>query len=383
MISNSFHMAYPYLHFYTAFLKSVKQEYGIGIHFKEDTTGKLFPEVREEQCEIYFNPHLFLLVILYNLSLQYKEVDTNAVSLYTLYNMYMAADDYAHARRILEELEREMARIERVVRGTGGEAVGNATNLQMLFILLHETYHILFSRLPGMKEQALAGAYQRVEDLKTMLPSAENKLQMLEEMYRLIPAGIPMGEREKIKREMAKKLSDRMGEICDYDLYLDKENGMLEELACDLQAWNLLVHQLEGSGCLEKDILQANAWIFMALNIMDYDKFLNTFYKGDCGAKEAVNPRTAILRHSFLRSYILTYYDKHLSHTFSDFRRMVEAMEDNARSGLIAGLTSYAGDVKALKESSFRIPDFAVRDELEAKAETISDRILKVAAYSK
>lgn len=376
-------MTYPYLHFYTAFLKSVKQEYGIGIRFKEDATGKLFPEVREEQCEIYFNPHLFLLAILYNLSLQYKEVDTKAVSLYTLYNMHMAADDYAHARKILEELENEVAGIERGTQGTDGEAVGNAANLQMLFILLHETYHILFSRLPGMKEQALAGAYQRVEDLKAMLPSAENKQQMLEEMYRLIPAWIPTGEHEKIKREMAENFSARMGEICDYDLYLDKENGMLEELACDLQAWNLLVHQLEGSGCPGKDILQANAWIFMALNIMDYDKFLNTFYKGDCGAKEVVNPRTAILRHSFLRSYILTYYDKHRSHTFADFRRTVEAMEDNARSGLIAGLTGYAGDIKALKEASFRIPDFAVRDELEAKAETISDRILKVAACSK
>lgn len=376
-------MAYPYLHFYTAFLKSVKQEYGIGIRFKEDTTGKLFPEVREEQCEIYFNPHLFLLAILYNLSLQYKEVDTKAVSLYTLYNMYMAADDYAHARRILEELEGEVAGMERVARRTDGEAVGNAANLQMLFILLHETYHILFSRLPGMKEQALAGAYQRVEDLKAMLPSVENKRQMLEEMYRLIPAGIPAKEREKIKREMAEKFSARMDEICDYDLYLDKGNGMLEELACDLQAWNLLIHQLEGSGCPGKDILHANAWIFMALNIMDYDKFLNTFYKGDCGAKEVVNPRTAILRHSFLRSYILTYYGKHRPHTFADFRRAVEAMEDNARSGLIAGLTGYAGDIKALKESSFRIPDFAIRDELEEKAETISDRILKVAACSK
>lgn len=376
-------MIFSYLHFYTAFLKSVKQEYGVGIRFKEDATGKLFPEVREEQCEIYFNPHLFLLAILYNLSLQYKEVDTKAVSLYTLYNIYMAADDYAHARRILEDLEKEVARIERVTQGTGGEAVGNAANLQMLFILLHETYHILFSRLPDMKEHSLAGAYQRVEELKAMLPSAENKRQMLEEMYRLIPTGIPAEEREQIKREMAEKYSVRMDEICDYDLYLDKENGMLEELACDLQAWNLLVHQLEGSGCPGKDILQANAWTFMALNIMDYDKFLNTFYKGDCGAKEAVNPRTAILRHSFLRSYILTYYDKHPSHTFSDFRRMVEAMEDNARSGLIAGLTSYAGDIKTLKEAGFRIPDFAVRDELEEKAGKVCDRVLKVAACGK
>ena len=87
-------MAFTYLHFYTEFLKVVEKEYGIEIQLKEDAQGKLFPDVREEDREIYFNPALLVPVILYNISLQDKNVTTEAVSLYTLYNMYMSLDEY-------------------------------------------------------------------------------------------------------------------------------------------------------------------------------------------------------------------------------------------------------------------------------------------------
>lgn len=373
-------MAFTYLHFYMEFLKSVKKEYGIEIHFKEDTKGALFPNVEEEDCEICFNPKLLVLVFLYNIYLHDKGVTTESVSLYTLYNMYMSVDEYDQAQVQLDRLENELTLIGNTVRGKNVlESVGEAANLQMLFILLHETYHILLSCLPGIKEQFLEGARQRVEDLKAMLPSSKNERQMLEEMYRLIPAEIPSEEREKMKKEMASKLSVKLREMCDYDLYLNKENGMLEELACDLQAWNLLIHQLEASGCPSEHILQANAWIFMSLNIMDYDKFLGTLYKDDCAKKDIVNPRTAVLRHSFLRSYIFTYYSKNRHHTFSDFKQIAEGMEDNGRAGLIANMFHHTEDIAALKKAPFRIPNFAIINELEAREHEIRDKVLRLA----
>lgn len=372
-------MAFTYLHFYTELLKSVKKEYGIEIHLREDTKGGLFPNVKEEDCEICFNPKLLVLALLYDIYLQDKEVTSESVSLYTLYNMYMSVDEYDQAKVQLDKLENELALIGNTVRGKGIlESVGEAANLQMLFILLHETFHILLSRLPRIKEQFLEGARQRMEDLKAMLPSSKNERQMQEEMHHLIPAEVPMEEREKIKKRMASNLSTKWREICDYDLYLNKENGMLEELACDLQAWNLLVHQLEASGCPSENILQANAWIFMSLNIMDYDKFLSTLYKDDCVKKEVVNPRTAVLRHSFLRSYILTYYDKNCHHTFSEFKQIAESMEDNGRAGIIANMFHHTEDIAALKKAPFRIPDFAVRNELEAREYEIRDKVIKL-----
>lgn len=372
-------MAFTYLHFYTEFLKVVEKEYGIEIQLKEDAQGKLFPDVREEDREIYFNPALLVPVILYNISLQDKNVTTEAVSLYTLYNMYMSLDEYGQAGNLLDRLENELIRIKRTVKEKDKrESVVEATNMQMLFILLHETYHILLNRMPDMKAQFLDGARQRVEELKTMMPSSKNEQQILEEMYRLIPADIPSEEKEKIKKDMANKLSAKLHDMCDYDLYLNAQNGMLEELACDLQAWNLLVHQLETSGCPPDYLLQANAWIFMSLNIMDYDKFLNALYRGDCAKKDVVNPRTAILRHSFLRSYIFTYYSKNRHHTFAEFKQIAEEMEDNGRFDLIAGLLRHPEDIISLKEVPFRIPDFEVRDGLEAREREVRDTILQI-----
>ncbi|MDB9027329.1 hypothetical protein PN638_17015 [Parabacteroides distasonis] len=79
----------------------VMSEYGIDVRLKEMPMGKIFPEIREEEQEVYFNPQLLSLVILYNLSLKYREVSNEPVSLYTLYNIYMAIDDYDHAQEII------------------------------------------------------------------------------------------------------------------------------------------------------------------------------------------------------------------------------------------------------------------------------------------
>ncbi|MDB9162273.1 hypothetical protein [Parabacteroides distasonis] len=143
-----------------------------------------------------------------------------------------------------------------------------------------------------------------------MLPIGSEE-QVIQEMRSLIPQSLPTEVRERLEKELASKKLKEIHEIYDYDRYLsDGENGLLEEFACDLQAWNLIIQQLKGSGCPEENILNANIWVFMSLNIMDYDKFLNTLYKDSCTRKEEVNPCTAVLRHSFLRGYIYTCYDK-------------------------------------------------------------------------
>lgn len=120
----------------------------------------------------------------------------------------------------------------------------------------------------------------------------------------------------------------------------------------------------------------------MSLNIMDYDKFLNTLYNDSCARKEVVNPRTAVLRHSFLRSYIATYYDKCSQYDFADFRRISEEMEDNGRSSLIANLFNHTDDIKALKESHFRYPDLEMIKNMNEEIAKIDERILNLVNQS-
>ncbi|WP_162613620.1 hypothetical protein [Parabacteroides distasonis] len=42
--------------------------------------------------------------------------------------------------------------VEKSTRDCGRQEVEDAANMQMTFILLHETYHILLSQLPGLKK---------------------------------------------------------------------------------------------------------------------------------------------------------------------------------------------------------------------------------------
>ncbi len=79
-----------------------------------------------------------------------------------------------------------------------------------------------------------------------MLPIGSEE-QVIQEMRSLIPQSLPTEVRERLEKELASKKLREIREIYGYDRYLsDGENGMLEELACDLQAWNLIIQQLMG-----------------------------------------------------------------------------------------------------------------------------------------
>lgn len=237
-------MALTYLPFYKEFLRMVKNEYDIDIRLKETPMGKIFPEVRVEEQKVYFNPQLLSLVILYNLSLRYREVSYEPVVLYTLYNIYMFKDEYTHARKILHDLDTTLRKVEETAKDRDKQQVEDATNLQISFILLHETYHILLNQFPKEKEQFLRDASQRVKELRDMLPIGSEE-KVLKEMKSLIPRSLPTEERVRLEKELVDKMLKGISEIYDYDKYLnDGENGMLEELSCDLQAWNLIVQQL-------------------------------------------------------------------------------------------------------------------------------------------
>lgn len=360
--------------FYNSILEMVKSQYGITITLRRVRTGRVLPEVDVIGNVIRFNPKQEAFLTLYNHLLMHDGVDSEPVSLFALYNAHFDNDDYVSARRCLESLSQETGRLKSLLPGGNSADVMEAVNLQSLFILLHEAYHIIFHHLPDERAQFIAAARQRIEDLQIPMDSiGDRTISALENM---MDDGDARTIYNKVKDELNEFLRNNADSIFDAGSYLrPDDDSMLEEFACDLCAWHLMMQQMTPYST-EQELAAANAVIFMALNIMDYDKFLKTLYAGSCEAKQIVNPRSAVLRHSFLRSYIYGRCQKAEKNHFSDFLHQCEIYEDRCRNRLIANLFAHSEDIAALHTAHDRRPDREAIKQLEDRFAEIEQQIL-------
>jgi len=359
-------------------IETVKRGHGIEIKLKEVNNGHLFPEVDVDRAIIKYNPKLATLLCLYDYTLQADNAPRELISHFSMYNAYLDHDDYQKAEEHLNRLTEKMNTLD-----MGKDRWDYPIDLQQIFILLHETYHILFHKDPKMKENVMSIVRKRVQELKldneklnTPEFTAKSNREVLKQMKTLIPSEWPEELKAELAMGMDKQMPDNISKILDFSVF-DTEIGhhMMEEYACDLYAWSFLSEQFKMQKMPAETVLAGFVWIFMTLNIMDYDKFLKTLYKDQCHEKMIMNPQSAVLRHMFLRSYIDIFYREAEHDMFKEFRQMTEGFEDRARTALIEDIHMFPDDLMALKNESFKMLDNAEIIRLNALYKDLEDRL--------
>lgn len=89
-------------------LYRVQQQYGMDLKLSKSRPGSVLPKIELQRGEVSFNPKLQSFLTLYNLMMQLENIDSECVTLFRLYNLYLDNDAYSLAEDTLAKLEHEL-----------------------------------------------------------------------------------------------------------------------------------------------------------------------------------------------------------------------------------------------------------------------------------
>jgi len=361
---------------FTDALHRIEAQYDLKVTLSEARAGKVFPEVDRLGRRIFFNPKIKAFVTLYNLMLLYPRSGSEAISLFTLYNLYMDTDSYEQASSALHALEREVARLHRMLWWKSKRPVIHSVDMQVLFILLHEAAHVVFYDKPELRQEYVGRARQRVEGMR--IDTAGLPERMEEYMNSFIPDGLPEAIRREMAKEQREKMKQYVNRIFDFDVYLNPDDdSMLEEFSCDEMAWSRTIVQYMETTLSGERILETNIDILMALYILDYDRCIQAIYTNMCEERLAELPRMAGVRHASLRECIYRFYKDVFPYDHSHtFLRQSEARDEGGKRLLIPSMFNHIADMAALQDKTPRKYTPVRIQELETHFQKIEGRIL-------
>lgn len=361
-------------------LVRIKEQYGINFTLVKSRPGDVFPEINVGACQIKFNPKIVSFLTLYNLLLQLPSIDSEAVTLFRLYNLYLNNDEYQHATLILEQLEKEVEYIFQKTKRKSIAPVTQSTEQQILFILLHETAHAIFHYCPKVRTEYIEIAQRSIKNIQGLYSSTLPE-RMKEYMNSFLPEGLPEEIREEAAKEQFEKFKQYGNLIFDFSVYLQPDNdGMLEEFACDRFAWQrALVHYMEMVGILGEATLRSNIDILLTLHILDYDKALRNIFTGDSDDKQIELIRNAGARHASLRDAIWHFYKEIYPADHShEFLQLSEKRDERAKRLLMCSTVNHIIDINTLHNIQFRLPEEDMVDKLEKRFAEIEKEIFRL-----
>lgn len=354
----------------------IETQYGITVMLRNARAGKVFPEVDVLNRQIFFNPRIKAFITLYNPILLYSKSGSEAISLFTLYNLYLDVGFYTQAAAALNLLEREVNRLHRSLCWKSRRPLIQSVNMQVLFILLHEAAHIIFHFNSDMRADYVNRARQRVENMRIETTGLPKRVKGY--MESLIPRELP----EEIRRVAVKGQYEKMEKYADrifnFNCYLNPDDdSMLEEFSCDEMAWNRNIVQLMETTLSDEIVLEGNIDILMALYILDYDRCLKFVYTDSCEEKMPEFPRVAGIRHASLRECISHFYKETFPSDYSlAFLRQSEELDERSKHLLMSSMFDHITDISVLKDETWRVPDLKRIKELEMHFAEIEQRIL-------
>lgn len=298
-------------------IKSLKEQYGLDVRLNEMYGADFFP-LNEEPAEgtkfytIQFNRKVEELFELYNLALLDEQDTSKAIPHYVLFHAFLDIFDFEGAKRHLTFFKENLL----VYNHKYTEENEIRTTTQILFTLLHEGYHILFHHDPKLKAQTLDSEKERMKDLRELLSNQLSSLFYDELMSHpktqtrlksLIPSAIP----EEIGKDMVMNMSIAMtaNSLIPNDfipLISGEDEIFLEELSCDRMAWLYILEVLKGAQSAEEDIMQIHLWLYVALNAMQYDWFLQTQYR-KIKHNRVYHPKAVVIRQKSYKTLIRHY----------------------------------------------------------------------------
>ncbi len=354
----------------------------------------MFPESKTVTTDgqvsyaIRFNPKVQTVLSLYNLAMGEGMDVGETVCHYALFHAFLELDDYEGASRHLDAFRQETGRLR--INGRTQEQKEEARGqvlVQLYFIMLHESFHIIFRHSP---ESGMSAAETTRDLLRDMKAELEDQLSLITEdellshpktrqhLDALIPSGLPREERE----EMAAKMREEMKSHPYSTDYIDRltdgsDSVLLEELACDRQAWLNFVDMAVSDGCAAKDLLQFHLWFFIVFCAMDFNHVLQSQYRPAVHARYKYDGRRVVIRHkafkTLLRQYNPDVY-RLIDHQYLELHKGLEAIFRTAT----LGINRYQEDLARLcilhqeRTANPVLPDIRTLHRLEAEMEEVA-----------
>ncbi len=333
-------------------LDRVEQQYDIRVSRVNSRPGSVLPQVDVRSSEIRFNPKLESFLTLYNLVIQLEDADTECVSLFRLYNLYLDNDAYALAEEALNRLDKELASFVQMVRRGHVRPVRRSVEVQMLFFLLHEAAHAVFYHCPSVRQKFMEDARNSVKDFLD-LPVDDLPDRQKEYLRTFVPNGLPKELQEYMLEELCATLRQHQKDIYDFSRYLQPEyEWMLEEFACDHFAWQrALVQYMEKVGFGGDAVLRSNIDLQLTLHIYAYDQGLQSIFTNSSEEEKIAEIREGGIRRAALRDCIYRFYKQiYPCDDASTFLHEAEERDERAKRLLVCSTVRHIQDMATLQD---------------------------------
>ena len=290
-------------------LDRVRKQYGVDLKLSKSCPGSVLPKIELQSGEIRFNPKLQSFLTLYNLMMQLEDTDSECVTLFRLYNLYLDNDAYSLAENSLHQLEHELDSFVRQFRRVDIRSVKQSVEIQLLFFLLHEAGHAVVYHKSEVRQQLLEDAKKNVKffsDIQTdNIPES-----MKDYLKTFVPDGLPKELQQEMLNGVYITLKRHLNDIYDFSRYLQPENEwMLEECGCDHFAWQrALVQYMEKVGMSGDAVLRCNIDLQLTLHIYNYDKAMESVFVQRSEEAKIDELREEGIRRAALRVCIYNFY---------------------------------------------------------------------------
>lgn len=359
-------------------LDRVRRQYGVGLKLSKSRPGSVLPKIELQSGEIRFNPKLQSFLTLYNLMIQLEDIDSECVTLFRLYNLYLDNDAYSLAESILRQLEHELDSFVRQLRSVDIRSVKQSVEIQMLFFLLHEIGHAVVYHKSEVRQQLLEDAKKSVKffsDIQTdHIPE-----KMKDYLHTFVPNGLPKELQQEMFDGIYTTYIKHWKEIYDFSRYLQPENEwMLEECACDHFAWlRAWVQYMEKVGMSGEAVMRCNIDLQLTLHIYNYDKAMESIFvqKSEDGKIDEL--REEGIRRAALRDCIHNFYKQiyPVDHA-SQFLSLAEKRDERAKRLLICSTVQHITDMNTLQDVPSELFSVSRVEALEERFAEIEKRVL-------
>ncbi len=374
-----------YSHIFQQIADSLHHYYGLHVNMETANGSNLFPLVKTATSNgvttytIRFNPKVITILSLYNRAMSDGEDIGETVNLYMLFHAFLELNGYADARRQLNAFCKELDRLNLTYRTPEAQEDANAQILlQVFYLLLHEAFHTIFKHSPESKAMAIDTTRELLLDMKNELTDQLSLISNEEllahpktqkHLSALIPPSLSQHERKEMEIQLRKELESHPYSAEYIDSLLNGEDEvLLEEMACDRQAWlNFLSTFQEDEDLTPEDVLQLHHWLFVAFCAMNFNSNLQSQYRPSCYGKYEYNGSRVVFRHNAFKTLLRQYNPDAYRLVTTQYLDLNQGLEAIFRTSIL-GIFKYQNDF-ALLHQMYQAQSNRIEYDLEVQLE--------------
>ena len=331
----------PVRELYGICVSVLNQRYGIDVGLDVVEGSNLLPSIDKYNLSIKFNYRLACLFRLFQAG------NPDLIIKYFMMHKYMAYNMYDKAEKWIFEFGKSVGECPR--------PNDDSITYQILFVLLHEYSHGLFSKNEERRSTYCNQVRKYISELQKS-DSGDVRKTIIKEVPCILRCIIRiLGYDEMIRKNLA-----HLNEI----LINEKKT---EEFACDLHAWDVLMEFLHHGGYSLKESAVISRYAVEALYYLESYKLLD-----DCLSQKIDMTKAEVVasfdscRYSLLAYHILLYLEKEQKGLGLQFDGQFSICQWNNQRPLIRMVSKYIYQTLDLAEGA-SVPDSKRQKQLYAK----------------